>query len=50
MELKNKIVLITGSSQGIGCETAKAFAKKGAKVIVTYNRTKKGGDEVLKEF
>ncbi len=34
--LKDKIVLITGSSIGIGKETALQFAKKGSEVIVTY--------------
>ena len=49
MELKDKVVLVTGSSDGIGKETALAFAEKGAKVIVTYNKNKKSGEEVLKE-
>lgn len=34
MELKNKVVLITGSSRGIGAATALAFAKAGSKVIL----------------
>jgi len=49
MELKNKVVLITGSSQGIGKKTALEFAKKGANVIVTYNSNKKKAEEVFKE-
>ncbi len=49
MELKDKVVLITGSSQGIGRETALLFAKQGANVVVTYNKNKKGGEEVFKE-
>ena len=41
MHLKDKVILITGSSQGIGAKTAVAFAKEGAKVVVThYNHQK----------
>lgn len=49
MELKDKVVLITGSSQGIGKETAILFAKHGANVVVTYNKNKKLGEEVFNE-
>ena len=49
MELKNKVVLITGSSSGIGKATALEFARKGARVIVTYQVNKKGGEQVFKE-
>ena len=33
-ELKNKVVVITGSSKGLGKSLAYAFAEKGAKVVV----------------
>ncbi len=36
--LKNKIVLITGASSGIGLSSAHAFAKKGAKLILAARR------------
>jgi len=48
MDLKHKIVLITGSSIGIGRETALAFAKQGSKVILTYNKNKQEGEATSK--
>ena len=36
--LKDKVVLITGANHGIGAATAKAFARQGAKVFITYFR------------
>ena len=35
-ELENKIALVTGGSNGIGLETVKLLANKGATVIVGY--------------
>ena len=34
MELKEKVVLVTGSSRGIGAEIALAFARKGSTVVL----------------
>jgi NAD(P)-dependent dehydrogenase (short-subunit alcohol dehydrogenase family) len=39
--MKNKVVLITGASSGIGKSTAEAFAKKGANVVVAARRKDK---------
>ena len=49
MELKNKVVFITGSSIGIGKETALAFAKEGSKIIITHNTNKEEAEKTLKE-
>lgn len=39
MNFKGKVVLITGSSSGIGATTARLFARLGARVIVTGRNT-----------
>ena len=40
--LKNKIALVTGASSGIGRATALAFAREGAKVVVSDVQTEQG--------
>jgi len=46
--MKNKVVLITGSSNGIGRETAFKFASEKAKVILTYCNDRQGGQNTEK--
>ncbi|WP_204981786.1 SDR family NAD(P)-dependent oxidoreductase [Eikenella corrodens] len=41
MRLKDKIAIVTGSSSGIGEETAKLFAREGATVILTARSKEK---------
>lgn len=48
-DLKNKVVLITGSSLGIGREAAFKFAKEGCKLIITYYKDKKEGEDTAKK-
>ena len=45
---KGKIAIVTGSSSGIGYETARALAIKNATVIVSVRNHKKGQDAVNK--
>ena len=45
MDFKNKVVLITGASSGIGKDTAIEFAKKGANIVLV-SRTKENLEQV----
>lgn len=49
MRVKDSVVLVTGSSSGIGKETAIKFSEEGSKVVVTYNKGKERGKEVLEK-
>ena len=49
MEYKNKVVLVTGSSRGIGRSIAVRFAKEGANVIINY-KTHKREAEIIKDI
>jgi len=41
MEFKNKVVVITGASSGIGKASAEQFAKKGANIVLVSRRNEK---------
>ena len=49
MDFKNKTVLITGASSGIGKQTAIEFAKLGANIILVARRKEKL-DELANEL
>ena len=50
MRLKNKTVLVSGASKGIGRTLALGMALEGARVIVNYCRDRKGAEAVAKEI
>jgi 3-oxoacyl-[acyl-carrier protein] reductase len=45
-DLKGKVVLITGSSTGIGAAAARAFAANGSKVVVHFNASRDAAEAV----
>src|SRR6478609_6539189 len=46
MELQDQRVLVTGATAGIGRETAKLFARRGASVVITGRDTQRGAQTV----
>jgi short-subunit dehydrogenase len=49
MDIKDKVIIITGASQGIGEATAKLLAKQGAKVVLAA-RSSEVIEKLAKEF
>jgi 3-oxoacyl-[acyl-carrier protein] reductase len=49
-DFKNKNVLITGGSRGIGKATAKLFAAAGANVIITYKCNREAAEQTITEL
>lgn len=49
-KLEGKIILITGSSRGIGKSTALKLAEEGAKIIVHYTNNAVAAEETLKQL
>jgi 3-oxoacyl-[acyl-carrier protein] reductase len=49
MELKNKVVLVTGASNGIGASSAIALSKDGASVIINFKSDEISAKKILEE-
>ena len=50
LSFKNKTVLVTGGSRGIGAATVKLFASLGAQVAFNYNKNKDSAEALIKEL
>jgi len=48
--LKDKVVLVTGGSSGIGKATVAAFANEGAKICFSYKTNQEGAQSVITEL
>ncbi|WP_241767987.1 SDR family NAD(P)-dependent oxidoreductase [Haloferax sp. ATB1] len=48
--LSNRVALVTGSSRGIGAETAKLLADRGAKVVINYRSSEAEAHAVAEEI
>ncbi len=49
-DLKDKVVLVTGSSTGIGAAVARGFARNGAKVAVHYHSSRAEAEKVVADI
>ncbi|MET0017199.1 glucose 1-dehydrogenase [Oscillibacter sp.] len=49
MRLQDKVAIVTGSTKGIGCATAKLLAAEGAKVVIV-GTTEEAGNAVVAEI
>jgi len=50
MSLKDKIVIVTGGSRGIGAGIALELGKRGAKVVITYAASSNKAEEVVSKI
>ncbi len=50
LSLENRVALITGGSRGIGRAIALEFARRGAAVVVNYNKSPEAAEKVVGEI
>lgn len=50
MRFKDKVVIVTGSSRGLGKAIALSFAREGCNVVVNYLKSKDAAEEVIKNI
>ena len=49
MKLQDRVAILFGGTSGLGEATAKAFAKEGAKIVVT-GRDEEDGNRIVKDI
>lgn len=49
MQLKDKVAIVTGAGRGLGKAIALGLAREGAHVVVNYNQSEAGAEELRKE-
>ena len=50
MKFKNQVVLVTGSSRGLGKQIANGFSLEGANVIINYSNSKDEAISLAKDL
>ena len=50
LQLREKVVLVTGASRGIGAAAAKRLGQSGASVIINYHQNREAAQRVLDEI
>jgi 3-oxoacyl-[acyl-carrier-protein] reductase len=50
IDLKNKVIVITGASKGIGSQIAYCAAKEGAKIVINYNTSLNQAKNLLEKI
>lgn len=50
MKLKGKVVLVTGGGTGIGSGICRSFAREGADIVINFNKSQKGAEDLAKEI
>ncbi|MCX7795078.1 MAG: 3-oxoacyl-ACP reductase FabG [bacterium] len=48
--MEDRVLLVTGSSRGIGAYLCKSFAQKGFRVVINYSKLEEKAEEVFKEI
>ncbi|MDD4698893.1 MAG: 3-oxoacyl-ACP reductase FabG [Oscillospiraceae bacterium] len=50
IDLRDKVVVVTGSSKGIGKELIKAFAKEGSQIVINYFQSEEAANQLYNQI